>query len=47
MKKENIIFDVIVIGAGPAGIMASITASKNKNSVLLLEKLPKIAAIPF
>jgi len=44
MKKENIIFDVIVIGAGPAGIMASITASKNKNSVLLLEKLPKIAA---
>lgn len=44
MKKENIIFDVIVIGAGPAGIMASITASKNRNSVLLLEKLPKIAA---
>jgi predicted Rossmann fold flavoprotein len=37
-------FDVIVIGGGPAGIMASISASKNKKSVLLLEKLPKIAA---
>ena len=34
-------FDVIVIGGGPAGIMASISASKNKKSVLLLEKLPK------
>ena len=41
---EDKFFDVIVIGAGPAGIMASISASKNKKSVLLLEKLPKIAA---
>ena len=40
----NNIYDVIVIGAGPAGIMASITASKDKKSVLLLEKLPKIAS---
>ena len=42
--KENDFFDVIVIGAGPAGIMASISAAKNKKSVLLLEKLPKIAS---
>lgn len=40
----NNIYDVIVIGAGPAGIMASISASKDKKSVLLLEKLPKIAS---
>ena len=30
-------YDVIVIGSGPAGMMASIMASKN-NKVLLLEK---------
>jgi predicted Rossmann fold flavoprotein len=44
MEEKNKIFDCIVIGGGAAGIMASITASKDKNSVLLLEKLPKIAA---
>jgi predicted Rossmann fold flavoprotein len=31
-------YDVIVIGSGPAGIMASIKAAENKKSVLLLEK---------
>lgn len=31
-------YDVIVIGAGPAGIMASIKASENKKNVLLLDK---------
>jgi predicted Rossmann fold flavoprotein len=36
-------FDVIVAGAGPAGIMAAITAAKN-NRVLLIEKLPQIGA---
>lgn len=36
-------FDVIVAGAGPAGIMAAITAAKN-NRVLLVEKLPQIGA---
>lgn len=40
----NKIYDVIVIGGGPAGIMASISAAKEKKTVLLLEKLPKIAA---
>ena len=44
MKEKDTVFDVIVIGGGPAGIMASISAAKNKNNVLLLEKLPKIAA---
>ena len=37
-------YDCIVIGAGAAGLMASITAAKEHNAVLLLEKLPKIAA---
>ena len=37
-------YDVIIIGAGAAGIMASISAAQEKKSVLLLEKLPKIAA---
>ena len=44
MQEENRVFDVIVIGGGPAGIMASISAAKENKSVLLLEKLPKIAA---
>jgi len=37
-------YDCIVIGAGAAGLMAAITAAKNYDSVLVLEKLPKIAA---
>ena len=31
-------YDVIVIGAGPAGMMASIVAAKNNSKVLLLER---------
>jgi predicted Rossmann fold flavoprotein len=31
-------YDVIVIGAGPAGMMASITSAANNNKVLLIEK---------
>ncbi|MDQ1264126.1 MAG: hypothetical protein QG559_1127 [Campylobacterota bacterium] len=40
-KKE---YDLIVIGAGAAGIMAAITAAKDAKSVLLLEKLPQIGS---
>jgi len=45
-KREKLdkIYDVIIIGGGPAGIMASITAGKTNKDVLLLEKLSKIAA---
>lgn len=32
-------FDLIVIGGGPAGMMAAITAARRGNKVLLLEKL--------
>lgn len=37
-------YDCIVIGAGAAGMMAAITAARNQHTVLLLEKLPKVAA---
>ena len=41
MKK---VYDLIVIGSGAAGIISAIAASKDKKSVLLLEKLPQIAS---
>lgn len=36
------IFDVIVIGGGPAGCMSAIKAAERKKKVLLLEKNPEI-----
>jgi len=36
------IYDIIVLGAGPSGIMCAITAARNGKKVLILEKLPKI-----
>ena len=39
----NKIYDLIVVGAGPAGIMASISAAKDCKKVLLVEKMPQIA----
>ena len=33
---------VIVIGGGPAGMMAAITASNNNTQVTLLEKMPSL-----
>ncbi len=37
-------YDLIVAGSGAAGMMAAITAARSGASVLLLEKLPKIAS---
>lgn len=37
-------YDVIVIGAGAAGMMAALQAAYNDKKVLLLEQLPKIGA---
>lgn len=34
-------YDVIIVGAGPSGMMAAITAAQNKNKVLLLERMDK------
>jgi len=42
MNKEK--YDLIVVGAGAAGMMAAIVAARDGKNVLLLEKLPKIAA---
>jgi len=42
MNSNN--YDLIVIGAGAAGIMAAIVAARNGKKVLLLEKLSKIAS---
>lgn len=40
MEKDNI-YDVIVIGAGAAGLMAAATAARNGKQVLLMEKMEK------
>jgi hypothetical protein len=42
--NNEINYDVIIIGAGAAGIMAAITAARDGKKVLLLEKLSKIAS---
>ena len=39
----NKIYDLIVVGAGPAGIMASISAAKDDKKVLIIEKMAQIA----
>lgn len=40
---ENLEYDVVVIGAGAAGLMAAGTAARNGSRVLLLEKMEKPA----
>ncbi|PHS56931.1 MAG: aminoacetone oxidase family FAD-binding enzyme [Sulfurimonas sp.] len=42
MKQNN--YDLIIIGAGAAGMIAAIVASRNNKKTLILEKLPQIAA---
>ncbi len=37
-------YDVVVIGAGAAGMMSAITAARNNKKVLILEKLSKVGA---
>ncbi len=37
-------YDVIVIGAGAAGMMCAITSARDSKKVLLIEKLPKIGS---
>lgn len=43
-NSSELSYDVIVVGAGAAGIMAAITAARTGKNVLLCEKLSKIAA---
>ncbi len=43
MNKIEKKFDLIVVGSGAAGMMATIRAARDGKSVLLLEKLSKIA----
>lgn len=38
MKKQDKTYDVVVVGGGPAGMMAAIQAAKFKRKVLLIEK---------
>lgn len=38
-------YDVVVIGAGPAGLAAAISASKNNSSVALIEREPELGGI--
>ncbi|MBO0603215.1 NAD(P)/FAD-dependent oxidoreductase [Sporosarcina sp. E16_3] len=42
MTTNNIDVDVIIIGGGPSGLMASIAAAENGRKVLLLEKGKKL-----
>ena len=38
---------IIVIGAGPAGVMAAIKASEQGNEVIILEKIEKMGTKLF
>ncbi|WP_373070067.1 NAD(P)/FAD-dependent oxidoreductase [Sulfurimonas sp.] len=44
MTNKDSDYDLIVIGAGAAGMISAITAAKDNKKVLLLEKLPQIGA---
>jgi len=40
MNKRNKIYDVIIVGAGPAGLSTALECARNKLSVLLIEESP-------
>lgn len=44
MRSKTSVYDLIVIGAGAAGMIAAITAAREYKKVLLLEKLPQVGA---
>lgn len=44
MLMNEKVYDLIVIGSGGAGMISAIVAAREGTSVLLLEKLPKIAS---
>lgn len=44
-NKENDIFDVLIVGAGPAGIAAGMEASKKNYSYIILESAKKFNTI--
>lgn len=41
---NNVPYDLVVVGSGAAGLIASVVAARNGKKVLLLEKLSKIAS---
>lgn len=41
MTKSAKTFDVIVVGAGPSGMMAAISAAQTEQKLLLLIKIKK------
>ncbi|MCK9374229.1 MAG: NAD(P)/FAD-dependent oxidoreductase [Sulfuricurvum sp.] len=43
-NSSKVSYDLIVVGAGAAGMMAAITAARHGKKVLILEKLSKIGA---
>jgi predicted Rossmann fold flavoprotein len=43
MEDKSILFDIVVVGAGPAGLLAADTAARKGAKVLLLEKMEKPA----
>lgn len=44
VRSDRMRYDLIVVGAGPAGCIAAITAARLGHSVLLIEKLAQIGA---
>ena len=40
--QMSMLYDVAIIGAGPAGMMAAITASRNPKRVALIERNPQL-----